>query len=93
MRFDERDGLWRNPSHLLRALDNLRKATGSVEQLKELDLNTGALALMRQGQIYDLQKQHSLAIKAYQQAIKFAPDSDAAHESQRYINAPYSRSV
>ena len=75
------------------ALDNLRKATASVEQLKELDLNTGALALMRQGQIYDLQKQHSLAIRAYQQAIKFAPDSDAAHESQRYISAPYSRSV
>ena len=73
------------------ALDSLRKATASMDKLQQLDLNTGALALMRQGQIYDLQKQHSLAIRAYQQAIKFAPDADAAHESQRYITSPYSR--
>jgi tetratricopeptide (TPR) repeat protein len=75
------------------ALDNLKKVTGTPAQLKELDLNTGVLALMRQGQIYDLQKHHSLAVQAYQQAVRFAPDADAARESQHYINSPYTRSA
>ena len=74
-----------------RALVNLRKATATQQQLKELDLNTGVLALMRQGQIYDLQNRHNLAIKAYQQAAKFAPEAEAARESQHYINSPYTR--
>jgi tetratricopeptide (TPR) repeat protein len=76
-----------------RALENLKKVTATPDQLKELDLNTGVLALMRQGQIYDLQNHHNLAIKAYQQAVKFAPEADAAHESQHYINSPYTRPV
>ncbi len=75
------------------ALDNLRKATATPQQLKELDLNTGVLALMRQGQIYDLQNHHSLAVKAYQQAVKFAPEAEAARESHHYINSPYTRPV
>jgi tetratricopeptide (TPR) repeat protein len=75
------------------AMEDLRKVTATPEQLKELDLNTGALALMRQGQIYDLQNRHNLAVKAYQQAAKFAPEADAARESQHYINSPYSRPV
>jgi tetratricopeptide (TPR) repeat protein len=75
------------------ALENLRKVTGSPAQLKELDLNTGVLALMREGQIYDLQKRHSLAIPIYEQAVKFAPEAEAARESQHYIHSPYSRPV
>jgi tetratricopeptide (TPR) repeat protein len=75
------------------ALDNLKKVTETPEQLKELDLNTGVLALMRQGQIYDLQNHHKLAVKAYQQAVKFAPEAEAARESQHYINSPYTRPV
>jgi tetratricopeptide (TPR) repeat protein len=75
------------------ALDNLKKVTGSPAQLKELDLNTGVLALMRQGQIYDLQKRHNLAVPVYEQAVKFAPEAEAARESQHYINSPYSRPV
>lgn len=75
------------------ALENLRKATATPQQLKELDLNTGVLALMRQGQIYDLQNHHNLAVKSYQQAVKFAPEAEAARESYHYINAPYTRPV
>jgi tetratricopeptide (TPR) repeat protein len=75
-----------------KALENLRKVTATPEQLKELDLNTGVLALMRQGQIYDLQNRHNLAIRAYQDAVKFAPAADAARECQHYINSPYTRS-
>jgi tetratricopeptide (TPR) repeat protein len=76
-----------------RALENLKKVTATPAQLKELDLNTGSLALMRQGQIYDLQKHHNLAVQAYQQAVRFAPEADAARESQHYINSPYTRAV
>jgi tetratricopeptide (TPR) repeat protein len=76
-----------------RALDNLKKVTGTPEQLRELDLNTGVLALMRQGQIYDLQNHHNLAVNAYRQAVKFAPEAEAARESQHYINSPYTRPI
>jgi len=75
------------------ALENLKKVTATPEQLKELDLNTGVLALMRQGQIYDLQNRHALAVKEYQRAIQFAPEAEAARESQHYINSPYRRAV
>ncbi len=73
------------------AMENLRKVTATPQQLKELDLNTGVLALMRQGQIHDLQNHHSLAVQAYQQAVKFAPEAEAARESHHYINSPYTR--
>jgi predicted TPR repeat methyltransferase len=56
-----------------------------------LDLNTGVLAWMRLGQLQDLKGKHDLAIPAYKQAIAFAPKSDAASESKRYIGSPYRR--
>lgn len=70
------------------ALLNLQKVTASPG---ELDLNTGVLAFMRVGQIYDLQNRHDLAKKAYEQAINFAPQADAAKESEHYIREPYRR--
>jgi tetratricopeptide (TPR) repeat protein len=73
------------------ALENLKRVTASPENLEELDLNTGILALMRMGQIYDLQNLHDLAVQSYRQAVRFAPEADAARESQHYINSPYSR--
>ncbi len=71
------------------ALANLKKATAAAA---DLDLNSGVLAYMRQGQIYDLQNRRDLAKRAYEQAIQFAPESDAAKESRRYIGTPYRRS-
>jgi tetratricopeptide (TPR) repeat protein len=73
------------------AMANLKKVTATEAQLRELDLNTGVLALMRQGQIYDLENHHNLAVQAYQEAVRFAPQADAAKESQHYINSPYTR--
>ena len=73
------------------ALENLKKITATPEQLAELDFNTGVLAFMRQGQIYDLQNRHAEAVKVYQQAVKFAPEAEAARESRSYINTPYKR--
>jgi len=73
------------------ALEHLQKATANAEDMKELDLNTGSLAFMRQGQIYDLLKRHNMAVPEYQQAMKFAPEAEAARESQHYIGSPYTR--
>jgi tetratricopeptide (TPR) repeat protein len=71
-----------------RALADMKKVTVST---KDLDLNTGVLAFMRQGQIYDMKNRHKLAIEAYKQAIAFAPQAEAAKESRRYIASPYRR--
>jgi tetratricopeptide (TPR) repeat protein len=73
------------------ALANLRRVTSSPEMMRDLDLNTGVLALMREGQIYDLKNRHSEAIPYYREAVRFAPDADAARESQHYIGSPYKR--
>jgi len=70
------------------ALDHLRKVTSSKE---ELDLNTGALAWLRTGQIYDMTKQRKLAVEAYRKAIAFAPQADAARQSRSYLSSPYRR--
>ncbi|MCU1262682.1 MAG: Tetratricopeptide 2 repeat protein [Bryobacterales bacterium] len=72
------------------ALENLKKVTVST---KDLDLNTGVLAFMRQGQIYDMTNRHELAKAAYQKAIDFAPQAEAAKESKRYISNPYKRAT
>ena len=71
-----------------RALDNLKKVTASRN---EVDLNTGVLAWMRVGQIYDMTNRRAQAIDAYKRAIAFAPDADAAKESRNYMSSPYRR--
>lgn len=70
------------------ALENIRKAAAHADHL---DLNTGVLAWMRLGQIYDLKGRRKEAIEAYRQAIAYAPESDAAKESRRYLSTPYRR--
>ena len=77
---------WYNDLDL--ALDNLKKVTTSHN---EVDLNTGVLAWMRMGQIYDMKHRHGEAIEAYKRAIAFAPQADAARESRGYISSPYRR--
>jgi tetratricopeptide (TPR) repeat protein len=70
------------------AIANLVKATAKAG---ELDPNTGVMAWMRLGQSYDLSGQRQKAIEAYRQAVEYAPESEAARESQGYIRAPYRR--
>jgi len=70
------------------ALKNLQCATAKAD---ELDLNTGVLAWMRLGQVYDLKGQRSQAQAAYRSAIAYAPNSDAAKESNRYLSSAYRR--
>jgi cytochrome c-type biogenesis protein CcmH/NrfG len=66
----------------------MKRATAAAE---DLDLNTGVMAWMRLGQIYDLKGQRALALDAYRHAVAFAPDSDAARESRQYLVSPYRR--
>jgi len=70
------------------AADNLQKATNGCAAL---DLNTGTLAWMRLGQVYDLTNRRNLAMEAYKKAIAFAPEAEAAKESRRYLSSPYRR--
>jgi tetratricopeptide (TPR) repeat protein len=70
------------------ALENLRKVTTSHN---EVDLNTGVLAWMRLGQIYDMKNRRSEALEAYRHAVAFAPEADAAKESRGYMSSPYRR--
>ena len=70
------------------AVDNLQKATAGSAAL---DLNTGTLAWMRLGQVYDLTNRRNLAVEAYRKAIAFAPEAEAAKESRRYLSSPYRR--
>jgi tetratricopeptide (TPR) repeat protein len=70
------------------ALANLKKVTSSGS---ELDLNTGVLAWMRMGQIYDMTNRRSQAVDAYKHAVAFAPQAEAAKESRGYMSSPYRR--
>lgn len=70
------------------ALENLQKVAAAA---KEVDLNSGAYAYLRIGQIYDLTQRRAQALDAYRRCIAYAPDADAAHESRKYLSTPYSR--
>jgi tetratricopeptide (TPR) repeat protein len=70
------------------ALDNLQKVAGAAN---DVDLNTGAQAYLRIGQIYDLTKRRAEALGAYRKCIAYAPEADAARESRKYLGAPYRR--
>ena len=70
------------------ALENLEKVTKSPE---DVDLNTGAYAYLRIGQIYDMTQRRTQALDAYRRCIAYAPDAEAAHESRKYLLTPYRR--
>ncbi len=70
------------------ALENFKQVTADA---RSLDLNSALLGWLRLGQIYDLQGNHNQAIPAYREAIKVAPDSQAASEAKNYISNPYRR--
>jgi tetratricopeptide (TPR) repeat protein len=72
-----------------RAIEDLKKAAAGSAAL---DLNTGTMAWMRLGQVYDLTNRRDLALDAYKKAIAFSPEAEAAKESRRYLSSPYRRS-
>jgi tetratricopeptide (TPR) repeat protein len=70
------------------ALANMQKVAMNAQ---DVDLNTGALAMLRIGQIYDLTNRRGLAMQAYKRAIEFAPEAEAAKDSKHYLSTPYQR--
>src|SRR5262249_18629984 len=70
------------------ALENLKRVASHPDAV---DLNTGALAYLRMGQIYDLKQRRKEALSEYQKAIAYAPQADAATESRKYLSTPYKR--
>ncbi len=70
------------------AESNLKKVTARAQ---DLDLNTGTTAWLRLGQTYDLKGQRALAVDAYRQVVRLAPESDLAKSSRQYLSAPYRR--
>ena len=77
---------WYN--ELDRSLEHMKKVTAAAE---DLDLNTGVLAYLRIGQIYDMKNRRAEALAAYRKAIAYAPEAEAAQESKKYLAAPYRR--
>jgi tetratricopeptide (TPR) repeat protein len=71
------------------AIDQLRRVTPHASKL---DLHTAVMAWLRLGQTFDLTGRRAEAVAAYKQAIRIAPESDAAKESRRYLDSPYRRS-
>lgn len=70
------------------ALENLKKVAAASG---EVDLNTGAYAFLRIGQIYDITQRRAMALEAYRRCVAYAPEAEAAHESRRYLAEPYHR--
>jgi tetratricopeptide (TPR) repeat protein len=70
------------------ALENLKKVAAASA---EVDLNTGAYAFLRIGQIYDMTQRRNSALEAYRRCVAYAPDAEAAHESRKYLSEPYQR--
>jgi tetratricopeptide (TPR) repeat protein len=79
---------WYN--ELDRSLENLKKVAVAADS-EAVDLNTGVLAWLRIGQIYDMTHRRNEAIAAYRQAIAYAPQAEAAQDSRRYLSTPYHR--
>jgi tetratricopeptide (TPR) repeat protein len=70
------------------ALENLTKV---VAHAGEVDLNTGAYAFLRIGQIHDMSHRRALAVESYRKAIAYAPEADASQEARKYLSTPYRR--
>ena len=70
------------------SMENMKKVVASGA---ELDLNTGATAWLRIGQICDSQHRRAEAVEAYKKSVGFAPQADAAQEARRYLAAAYKR--
>jgi tetratricopeptide (TPR) repeat protein len=70
------------------SLENMQKVAAAAA---DVDLNTGVLAYLRMGQIYDMKQRRAEAVEAYKKAIAYAPQAEAAQESRKYLSTPYRR--
>jgi tetratricopeptide (TPR) repeat protein len=83
-----RGGLLMQFNDLDKALDEMRRATANWSIL---DTPTAGNAWLRLGQIYDMKGQRQLAIAAYKETVRIAPDTDAAEQAKGYFTWRYKR--
>jgi tetratricopeptide (TPR) repeat protein len=72
------------------ALENMKKVAAASES-EDVDLNSGAFAWLRMGQIYDMTRRRPQALEAYRKAIAYAPEAEASQECRKYLSTPYRR--
>jgi tetratricopeptide (TPR) repeat protein len=77
-----RGGLMVQFNDLDKALDEMRQATANA---RTLDTPSAGNAWLRLGQIYDMKGQRPLAIAAYKETMRIAPDTDAAEQAKGYV--------
>ncbi|HXA52426.1 MAG TPA: tetratricopeptide repeat protein [Candidatus Acidoferrum sp.] len=70
------------------SLENMKRVTARAD---DVDLNTGVMAWLRMGQIYDMKQRRAEAMEAYRKAIAYAPQAEAAQEAKKYLSTPYRR--
>ncbi len=73
-----------------KALDELKAATSSVIAG---DAPAAGMAWVRLGEVYDLKGERQQAIAAYRQAMRVAPDTDAAEQAKNYAASRYKKSA
>ena len=72
------------------ALENMKKVT-AASATDDVDLNSGAFAWLRMGEIYDMTHRRPQALEAYRKAIAYAPEAEASQECRKYLSTPYRR--
>ncbi len=72
------------------SLENMKKVAAASAS-EAVDLNSGAFAWLRMGQIYDMTQRRPQALESYRKAIAYAPDAEAAQECRKYLSTPYRR--
>lgn len=70
------------------SLENMKRVTARAD---DVDLNTGVMAWLRMGQIYDMKQRRKEAMDAYRKAIAYAPQAEAAQDAKKYLSTPYRR--
>jgi tetratricopeptide (TPR) repeat protein len=83
-----RAGLLMQWNDLDQALGEIKIATANVSTL---DAPSAGNAWLRLGQIYDLKGQRQPAIAAYREAMRAAPDSQAAEQAKSHITWRYKK--
>lgn len=85
-----RGGVLMQFNDLDKALDEMKIATATAGSLES---HHAGSAWLRLGQIYDLKGQRREAVAAYQQAMRVAPETDAAEQAKALVSTKYKKPV
>jgi tetratricopeptide (TPR) repeat protein len=83
-----RGGVMMRFNDLDKAFDEVKIATAGAGSM---DTASAGSAWLRLGQIYDLKGQREQAVDAYREAMKIAPETDAAEQAKLLVSTKYKR--